>query len=522
MRKFWKCYPNRESNRAKIIIYGLRTYAIYNLAVFEKVLSDTLRYHGANVQNLICDNFLSSCDGATLGQSDKKICKTCSNQRAYFKKLYPNDFLCFSQFINNNEQRLIKKATILLDADDLIDYSFLGVNVGRHALNSCNKYFKFGIFDPNDKHHLKVIKHNLFQGMLMVQIAKNLLEQENPTHFITLHGGYSTWGPIAEYLHNKGLAVYRYEKSGNNMGCFYITKFREDLSDIVAKDLWEILKNEDLSKDQRNVLHRFFQDKKQGISEEYKLYNAAKRNYSDEKLDELLNSKDRKKFALYPHVIWDKGYLDSYDSMGSFFKDDVEWMLATIKFFINRNDSILFIKPHPGERLSQDFTTHGAEKIIMDHFGSLPEHIVMIKGDYPITSFDLMDKGCIGIIFSSTVGLEHSYFKKPVITAANIHYKFAGVVPIIERKEEYFRLIEEPQPLYHFIENNYNIIERYAYYYYFRQQVRIPFFRDDMYCTGHPIDWNVLRNYEQFIANDKNMKHIAESIIDKKSVVSPN
>jgi hypothetical protein len=520
MREFLKCYPNGKSNSIRIIIYGLRTYAVNHLAVFEKVLSDALRYNGANVQNLICDSFLSSCDGATVGQSDKKICRMCSHERAYFMKIYANDFLFFSQFINNDEQRSIREKVALLDVDNLIDYTFLGVNVGNHALNSCKKYFKYGIFDSEDERHLKVIRHNLFQGMLMVQIANNLLVKESPTHFITLHGGYSTWGPIAEYFHNKGVAVYRYEKSVNNMGYFYITRFREDLSDIVARDLWEVSKNKDLSKDQRDVLRKLFQDKKCGISEEYKQYNAAKRNYFDEKLNELLNSKDRKKFALYPHVIWDKGYLDSYDSMGSFFKDDVEWMIETIKFFINRDDRILFIKPHPGERLSEDFTSHGAEKIIMDYFGSLPENVMIIKGDYPITSFDLMDKDCIGIAFSSTVGLEYSYFRKPVIVAANIHYKFAGAVHTIKTREEYFSLIESPEPLYYFLENNYHIIERYAYYYYFGQQVRIPFFRDDMYFIGHPIDWNVLKNYEEFIANDKNIKHVAQSIIDKKSVVS--
>ena len=519
MRNYNKKFENSKNSQYKIIIYGLRTQSLSYLAVFEKVLSDALKFNGASVKNLLCENYLKSCDAAILGESHKKICKTCRKQGKRFKKQFPNEFLSFSQFISDDEKKSIEYTVEEIDHAELIGYTYMGVHVGQHAFNSSNKYFRHGNFDSTSEEFINCMKHNIVQGMITVKIAENLVKKENPTHFITIHGGYSSWGPIADYLKNAGVEVYRYIKSVNKIGDIYITKLGEDLSGIVAEDVWEKSKQTQLEPEKRRKLSTFLNKKREGNTLDYQLYNESKKQYKDEQLIKLLNSDDKEKFALYPHVLWDKGYLNRYDSQGSFFKDDIEWMLETIKFFIGLDDSLLFIKPHPGERLKDDWTTYSSTQVIKDHFGELPNHIILINNDYPITSFNLMQQNCIGLVFSSTAGLEYSYFKKPVLVAANIHYKYANAVLPVNSKEEYYDIIKTPQPLFDFVDNNFDIIEKYAYHFYYMQQVSMPFFRKDLFL-GHCVDWSVIEKYEEFIEKDEVMNHIARSIINGEHVVS--
>lgn len=519
MRAFWRDYPNTASAPARVIIYGLRTYERYDLAVFEKVLSDVLRFKGASVQNLICEGFLASCDGATYPESHKPFCVSCAQQRAHARRLYPNDYLLMADYITEKDRASATDAVGALSDEDLKSYEFMGVKVGEHAVSSANKYFKNKIQDHSDPRFLRSLRHNVLQGVLLVMVGKGLLEREKPTHFITLHGGYSTWGPISDFLGLHGVAIYIHNKSINRVGCFYITKAGQDLSDIIAKEVWDEVKSVPLTGPQRLDLHRHLDSVRRGVSTEYKVYDATKRDEPDAKLMGLLRSKGKKKFALYPHLFWDKAFLNNYDSLGSFFPDDIEWMLETVRFFLDKKDSLLFIKPHPGENTVADFTECGAAELIRSHFGALPDHIVIVDKKYRLKSFDLMEHDCVGIVFTSTSGLEHGFFKKPVLAAGEIHYARAGAALRVSSKEEYFRLLEQPQPLFDFVENNYAVIERYAYYYYFRQQVRIPFYKDDVWL-GHCIDWAPLSDYARFVREDETMSSVAEAIIAKRHVMS--
>lgn len=516
---FWKSYPNRKETKIRVVIYGLRTYERNDLIVFEKVLSDALRYNGANVQNLLCEGFLTSCDGAPYPKSHEPLCVYCRSQRKHFYELYPNDFIRMADYLIKEDYVNAQKTIDTLDPCNLKDYEFLGVKVGEHGFDSTIKYFRNRVKNYNDSCFLEVLKHNVFQGVLLVLVAKGILETEKPTHFITLHGGYSTWGPIADYFGLHGVSIYFHNKSVYRVGCFYITKAGQYIADIIAKEIWEKQKLLALKEEQKTRLSNHLNSVKQGITTEYKVYDSAKRSDPDRRLTELLMSKDRKKFALYPHMFWDKAFINRYDVLGSFFHNDIEWMLETIRFFIDKKDCLLFVKPHPGENMMADLTEYGAEKLIRDRLGTLPDNIVIIDKKCKIKSFDLMDNDCIGIVFTSVSGLEHSFFKKPVIVAGEIHYARAGAVLRIKSKEEYFSLLNNPRPLYDFIEHNYGTIERYAYYYYFRQQVKIPFYRDDVWL-GHCIDWKKLSDYKRFITQDETMNSIAKSIITGGHVMS--
>lgn len=514
LQEYWKAYPNNDKKKKKVIIYGLRTYATHHQAVFEKVFSDLFRFHGANVKNLVCGDILPSCDGATKDVPDWLGCHVCRKQRKYHINNFPNDFIFFNQFISKKEIDEIKKEVQGLTDDELPSFEYFGVKVGRHAIDSVCYAFQF-VFDYNNKSHLKKLRGSVYRGMITVQVAKNLLAVEKPTHMLTLHGCYASWGPFSEYLSKNGVSVYVHRiLLTPGMGYFDFPKWTFDINSIPSKEIWEQKKHAPLCEEHKNRVKSFIMNRKSGTSPDYVIFYEQKKG-KDDKFRKYLNS-NKKKFVLYMHSLWDVGFEEATSDC---FNSHLDWLTETIEYFIGKENAYLFIKPHPAEYSRWEQRRHGGEDVISQLFKNLPNNIIIMKNDLPYTSYDLMDNGCIGITYYGTVGLEHSFFKKPILVGGNIHYVEAGAAYKIKSKEEYFQLIDNPEPLVQFPVKNYDTIERYAYHYFFRPSIRTPFYRDDVWL-GHCIDWNVLKNYNEFIENDKTMNHIANSILNNIDVAN--
>jgi hypothetical protein len=502
-------------NKAKIIIYGLRTNAACNLAVFEKVFGDFFIKNGAIVKNLICGGCLPSCDGSTKGIPDWVVCRACNTQRKFYLRNYPSDVIYFKEFISKKEIKEIESIVKKLENSELENFRYKGVNVGRHAVDSVIFHFQF-IFDRLNNAHRDKLRKSLVLAMIVTFVAERLFEKENPTHIFTLHGCYATWGPFADYLSKKGVTVYVYRKVLNpGMGYFDFPRWTDNPNDVPAREVWEKAKLKELTDQQKTRLQQFMYQKKAGKTADYKFFYEQK-NGTDNQLLSLLNS-DKKKFVIYLHQLWDRGFEEATSPC---FDSHLNWIKETITYFGKLNDSYLFIKPHPAEYSIFEQGRHGGAEVIGKLFSDLPKNVFLIRRDVPYTSYDLMDLGCIGITYYGTVGLEHSYFKKPVIVGGDIHYADIGAVLKIKSKEDYFKLLSDPSPLFSYPVKNFSLIEKYAYHYYFRPNIRIPFIREDVFFLGHCIDWGVLNDYEDFVENNAVMNHIAKSIIDNKPVVN--
>ncbi|MFH1772638.1 MAG: hypothetical protein ABH872_07475 [Candidatus Omnitrophota bacterium] len=509
------CQP--KETKAKVIILGLRTFSTHNLSVFDKVLSDSLRHNGADAKVLICDNILESCDIRTIGDLPQKVfCHKCKMERKQYKKMYGNDYLSFSQFISLEEIEQARKIVSLLDDKDLINFSYMDVNISLHAIDSTIKYFRKSNFNPENSRHLEVMRHNILQGVISVKVAKNLVDAEKPTHLISLHGCYVSWGPFYDYCKKNKIHVVRYSKAIHKIGYFAFVTYGR-FATIEDKNLWSDYREKELSLRQKEEVKEFLYKKKDGKTLDYKLYNTGKEKYAgDVSLQKIMNSNKCKKYVLYANILWDANLEYSGSNI---FKDVYDWMFCTIEYFAKLKNHYLLVKPHPGEA-SVAYTEKGVNEVIIEHFGKLPENIVLIPKDYPITSFDLMEKECVGITYNGTTGLEHSFFQKPILVGGDISYVDAGAAMKINSRQEYFNFIINPQPLYEYPRQNFDLIERYAYFYYFKLIVPIPFFKKDVWL-GHCVDWDKLSDYENFVRKDKVMNHIAASIIRKQAVVCP-
>ncbi len=106
-----------------------------------------------------------------------------------------------------------------------------------------------------------------------------------------------------------------------------------------------------------------------------------------------------------------------------FSKTMAEWISRTVQYFAGRPDVQLVIRVHPGEVL-----THGTSmvKVVHEVFPKLPEHIRLIGPTEKVNTYDLIEVADLGLVYTTTVGLEMAMGGVPVVVAAQTHYRSRG------------------------------------------------------------------------------------------------
>ena len=123
-----------------------------------------------------------------------------------------------------------------------------------------------------------------------------------------------------------------------------------------------------------------------------------------------------------------------------FSKTMAEWVERTVQYFANRDDVQLVIRVHPGEVL-----THGTSMVtvIRGALDEIPAHIHLIEPDEKVNTYDILDITDLGLVYSTTVGLEMAMRGISVIIAGQTHYRNRGFTCDPDTWEKYFSMLDE-------------------------------------------------------------------------------
>jgi hypothetical protein len=116
-----------------------------------------------------------------------------------------------------------------------------------------------------------------------------------------------------------------------------------------------------------------------------------------------------------------------------------EWIERTVRYFADRKDIQLVIRIHPGEVL-----THGISMVdvVNDALGEIPSHIHLVRPDEPVNTYDIVDIADLGLVYTTTVGMEMTMRGIPVIVAGQTHYRNRGFTHDPGSWEEYFKKLD--------------------------------------------------------------------------------
>jgi len=162
-----------------------------------------------------------------------------------------------------------------------------------------------------------------------------------------------------------------------------------------------------------------------------------------------------------------------------------EWIEKTVQYLAKRPDIQFIIRIHPGELVTKgpsvaDVVLRALE-LSVERMAEIPEYIHLIPADAKVNTYDLVEVADLGLVYTTTVGMEMVMSGVPVIVVGNTHYRTKGFTLDPDTWEAYFDLLKkalanpiEVRPTRQQVEQAWN----YAYRFFFEYP--------------HPFPWHVV------------------------------
>lgn len=123
-----------------------------------------------------------------------------------------------------------------------------------------------------------------------------------------------------------------------------------------------------------------------------------------------------------------------------FTRSMTEWLQYTVTYFAEHPEVQLVVRIHPGERYTQG---PSVAEVVRQVLPELPGNIYLVAADDPINTYDLMEIADLGLVYTTTVGMEMAMGGVPVIVVGQTHYRDRGFTLDPDSWEAYQRMLEQ-------------------------------------------------------------------------------
>lgn len=347
--------------------------------------------------------------------------------------------------------------------------------------------------------------------------AMSWLQDNRPDVVIVPNGTIFEFGVIYEVAKFLKIPVVTYEFDNQQQHIWLAQNDRVMLQNTDA--LWEAYRKKPLTNDESEKIHALFEARKKAS-----VWKNFSRLWQSIPAEGVQQAREKLGLDKRPVVLLATNVLGDSLTLGRqiFSQSMQEWIERTVQYFAGRDDVQLVIRVHPGEVL-----THGASMVdvVSNVLPRLPENIHLIRPEEKVNTYDLIAAADVGLVYTTTVGLEMAMSGVPVIVSGKTHYRNRGFtidpdswlkyykeLGVILSSPKKARLREEqinnawayayrfffnfPRPFpwhIHFLRNDYaqNPIKKV-----FNRSGRKEFGSTFKYLVNEPLDWDAIRMSE--------------------------
>jgi hypothetical protein len=342
-----------------------------------------------------------------------------------------------------------------MNLNDLKEVCYKGLPLGS-LVEIPVKWFLLGETLEQDPLGTSTYRMFLKSARAIADAAESAINNFQPTQVLLLNGLFLFESILWNICRLKNISVVTYERA------FVIDTFvfsRDDAEGFYKmKDVWELWSHQDLSIEEEKQLEQYIGDRQRGL----RMSDDYWKQVSDGKIQ---RSRAGRRAVLFTNLVWDSAVL----GQDLAFKSIVDWVVAAIEEFRNRPDDELIIRIHPAEtKLSGRESRESIEEAIRNRVCNLPENLLIIPSSDSTSSYDLMYEADFGLVYSSTTGLEMVLTGKPVVVAAQTHYRDKGFTIDIDSSAAFAQEIDQlcQDPLSY--TPNKELVRKYAYLFFFR------------------------------------------------------
>lgn len=262
------------------------------------------------------------------------------------------------------------------------------------------------------------------------------IRSHRPDVLIVPNGSIQEFGSVFQVGRYFGVPVVTYE-FGEQRDRVWLAQDAEVMRQQ-TDDLWAARGERGISSSQKERVEQLLQARQKGRQwENFSRQWQGTPSRGGVEVRRKLGLDDRPVVLLATNVIGDSLTLGR-----QVFSDSMtEWLERTVRFFGLHHEAQLVVRIHPGELVTKGPSV--ADVVQRASEGALPSHIHLIPAEAEVNTYDLIEIADIGLVYTTTVGLEMAMAGLPVIVIGQTHYRAKGFTYDPGAWEAYFDLLGE-------------------------------------------------------------------------------
>jgi len=471
--------------KGKVLVYSV-IGSVYN-SRHEMLLAHLLQKEGYEVDYVICDGIFEACEVLTkerLETVGKKIaCESCSKRSKYM--LEHAGIRCHTI----TGQELHKYNLEGKSLEELLHFKLDGIDFGNIISGVMYRYYKSLNYGSDAK---QIAFRYLKSALTSYLYVKTLDQKQNYRYMFFSHGIYSSWGPIVEYCKLNAKDFVSYDRGKRKATANFNLNLPAPIWDFTTA--WDRYSDRELSKQEANRVEEYLAERELQKNDAY-AYNFNAKELDIDLLKARLGiSKDKKVITLFTNLIWDAANV----SRDLAFSSMLECVVKTITYYAAHAHVHVVVRTHPAEKVLGTNETY--KQLIIESIPSMPFNVTILDASENVNSFSVLEMTDIGVIHTSTVGLEMAIEGKPAVLISETHYRGKGFTYDISSEHNYFNTLNELLKTGNILPDQVMLSKKYFYMMMFLYQKPMPMQIQEGVFNGYTASsFNELEQTEEIV-----------------------
>jgi len=388
----------------------------------ETVLAHAVQRRGGAPIFAYCGGRLPICDVMPVNAAPPMPCHSCREyaagaiNAAGFEGVALHDVLDVATTVKIARQRVAGLTTVA----ECEAYQDQGLALGRLVRISVAWFLSRGTLSDTPQ-TIETYRSFLVSGIVVARGVRSMMNRTAPQRVFMLNGTFFAESIMIALCAERGLPFGTYEK-GFIHDAVVMTPGAAASRLQVPEAAWIAARETPLSEAESEAIGTYMGDRRTGGGS---LDNFWRVRIED--LDQIRHTLrlaiDRPLVVMFCNILWDSAVVGrdlAFPSMGAWVTDGIQWAES-------HPEIDLVVRIHPAE---VQLRNHPTLERMADHidrrFPTLPPNVRVIQADDPTSSYVLMEIAAVGLVYTSTVGLELATRGVPVVVAADTHYRGRG------------------------------------------------------------------------------------------------
>jgi len=420
----------------RVLFLSMRGWSTH--IMWETTLAHATRLRGAVPVFATCGGRLPICDAANLHSAPPMPCLSCGEyatdglRRAGFDPLTLRDLVDVRVETAAARAR-IKGLRSVAACESFDDGDF---PVGRLVRISVAWFLARGSL-PDTEKVIDTYRRFLVSGQVLHRAFARLLDRVRPDRVVLLNGTFFAESILFELCRRRSIPVVTYER-GFSMDSLVISAGRPAADLMVDEAHWQAAAARPLDAVEARLLDQVLDGRTRGEDLSDNFWQRRVEDVARIRADLRLDP-SRPLAVLFSNILWDSAVQGK--DLG--FASLDAWIVETIRGFAERPDVDLVVRLHPAEiRLANHPTEERMGDVIAAQFPVLPANVRVVQPESDISSYSLMAMASLGLVYTSTTGLEMAARGIAVVVTAETHYRRRGFTYDVGSPGEFWTTVD--------------------------------------------------------------------------------